>query len=246
MHQALQRNVSSGVQALTYFLFAIIVIAFVLLSEFNNEAEFKGTLIFTTVLLGSFFALYIIAFTDVASKRLGGDNSARLFFLQDVPVSTFVIWVPIGIFGALGMALLSQNLGLSSTDSALFSIAGSGAVMMIIFFVTKTVLVPILIHGGFNTLVIALRDGIINQITINTGIPIPDVGLTVSQFNAFATDAIFQFTMVSTSEEMLKIVIIFFVILGLRGSPKEGISKYIGGVFALAIWTAYHAIQAVT
>lgn len=243
--QHLQRNVTTGVQAVTYVLFTIVVIGFVLLSDFNNESEFKGTLIFFAILFASFFVLMFIAYTDVLSKQLGGKGSAKMFFLQDTPILSFVMWVPIGIFGALGVALLAQNMGLNPSDTALVSIGGSGAVMMIIFFITKSILIPTIIHGSFNTLVIAIREGIINQITLGSTVPIPEVGLTVSQFNSFATDTLFQFFLVAPAEEFLKVGIIFFVIISLKGTPNEGITKYVGGFFALVVWTMYHAIQAV-
>lgn len=230
-------------------MFSVVLVTFLLLSDINTDFEFKGTLIFYATLVGSFFFIYVLSFTTIFSKKLGGDKQARLFFMQDVSVIKFFIYVPIGLVGAFTMALLSQNLGLDAQNASLFSIAGSGLVMMIIFFVTKTILIPILIHGAFNTLVIAIRDGVIQSFagTQNELFPIPDVGITSSTFNQFTVDLMTQFTLVSPAEEMMKMLIIAFVVLGIPNARfKDGISKYIGAFFALLVWTMFHTIQAVT
>ena len=227
-------------------MFSVVTVTFLLLSDIQSDQPFKANLIFYLMLIGSFLFVVVISFTPIYERKLGGEHGARFFFFTDVPRISFVIWVPLGIFSAFAIALISQNLGLDRTNASLISIAGSGIVMMIIFFQTKTILIPMIIHGAFNTIVIALRQGILFSVTTTQELfPIPNVGITTPQINQFITDTIIQFTLVSTGEEMLKMLIIAFVVLGIPNARfKQGISKYIGAFFALLIWASYHTITA--
>lgn len=247
MSQIVQRGVSAGNQIVTYVMFSVITITYLLLTDIETDAPFKGNLIFYLMLLGSFFFLFVISFSDVFQKKLGGEKGARFFFFTDVTFGKFLVWVPIGILGSFGLALVSQNLGLDSTSASLVSIAGSGTIMMAIFFITKTIMIPIIIHAFFNTIVIALRDGVIQAFGVTQELfPIPNVGISISQFNQFGTDVLVQFTLVAPSEEMLKMLIIAFVVLSIPNARfKSGFAKFAGAFFALLIWSSFHAIQAV-
>lgn len=238
------RTITAGQQVVIYVMFSVITATFLFLSDIGTDQPFKANLIFYLMLIGSFFFLVVISFTPIYERKLGGEHGARFFFFTDTPLISFVIWVPIGIFGAFAIALASQNLGLDRTNASLISIAGSGVVMMVIFFITKSVLIPMVIHGFFNTLVIALRQGILFSVTTTQDlVPIPNVGITTPQINQFITDTIIQFSLVSTGEEMLKILIIAFIVLGIPNAKfKTGIAKYIGAFFALLIWASFHTI----
>lgn len=244
---SVSRTVTAGQQIVLYVLFAVITMTYLLLTDIETDAPFKGNLIFYLMLLGSFFFLFVISFTSVFERKLEGEKSARFFFFSDVGLSKFIIWVPIGILGSFGIALMAQNLGFGSTDASLIAIAGSGTVMMIIFFITKTIMIPIIIHGAFNTIVIALRDGVISSVFQGLElVPIPNVGISIGTLNQFFSDFLVQFTLVSPAEEMLKMLIIAFIVLSIPNAKfKTGVAKYIGAFFALLIWSSFHAIQAV-
>lgn len=237
------KTVTSAQQIVIYVMFSVITVTYLLLTDIGTDAPFKANLIFFLMLLGSFFFVFIISFSPVFERKLEGEKSARLFFFTDVPLTSFIIWVPIGVLGAFGVALISQNLGLDSTSASLVSIAGSGLVMMIIFFVTKTIMIPIFIHAIFNVIVIALRDGIITSFITEELFPIPDVGISIGQFNQFLTDVLIQFTLVAPAEEMLKMLIIAFVVLSIPNAKfKTGFAKFLGAFFALLIWSSFHLI----
>lgn len=244
------KKVGAGSQIITYVMFSVVSISYLFLVDIDNPdtSQLFGNLLFYLMLLGSSLFLFMVAFTPIAERKLQGDKSARFFFFTDVGLDKFVIWVPLGILGSFGMALLSQNLGLGSIDASLFSIGASGTVMMVIFFVTRTILIPMIIHATFNVLVIALRDGIIASDLVGISlVPIPDVGVSFSQVNQFLTDSLVQYTLVAPAEEMLKMLILGFIVLGIPNAKfKDGISKYIGAFFALLVWSSFHAIQAIT
>ncbi len=215
-----------------------------MLSQVKLEQEFRGTLIFFILLIGSFTGIYIISFTSLFERKLGGEKEARLFFVQDISMLKFAIYVSLGLGGALLIAIIAQNLGLDQETTTLVSIAGSGIVMMIVFFMSKTIMTAIAIHGSFNVVVLALRDGIIGNFTGNELFPVPELGLSTAQFNNFGIVILEQFTMVAFGEEMLKILIIAFVVLSIPNAKfKTGITKYLGAILAIIIWTGYHTIQ---
>lgn len=228
-------------------MFSVISMTYLLLTDIDTDQPFKGNLIFYLMLMGASLFLFLIAFTPIAERKLQGNKGARFFFFTDVSFTKVLIYVPIGILGSFGIALLSQNLGLGSVDASLVSIAGSGLVMMVIFFVTRTILIPIIIHASFNVIVIALRDGIVASVYEGIElVPIPNVTITVGQVNQFITDALVQFTLTAPAEEMLKMLIIAFIVLGVPNAKfKNGMTKYIGAFFALLVWASFHAIQAI-
>ncbi len=244
MSQVAGKSITAGSQIVVYVMFSVITVTYLLLTDIGTDAPFKANLIFYLMLLGSFFFLFVVSFSDIFERKLGGTKGARFFFFTDVTIGTFIIWVPIGILGSFGIALLSQNLGLDQTTASLVSIAGSGIVMMIIFFITKTIMIPIIIHAFFNTIVIALRDGVIQAFGITQELfPIPNVGISIGQFNQFATDVLIQFTLVATGEEMLKMLIIAFVVLSIPNAKfKTGLAKFAGAFFALLIWVSFHLL----
>ena len=244
MSQVTGRTVSSGTQIITYVMFSVITISYLLLTDIQTDQPFKANLIFYLMLLGSFFFLFAVSFTNIFERKLGGAGGARLFFFTDVSVGKFLIYVPIGLLGSFGLALVSQNLGLGTVDSALVSIGGSGTVMMAIFFITRTIMIPIIIHALFNIIIIALRDGIITSDLLGLELaPLPDVGISVSQFNQFLTDVLVQFSLVAPAEEMLKMLIIAFIVLSIPNARfRDGISRFIGAFIALLIWTSFHLL----
>lgn len=247
LRNALNTRVSTGHQILVYIMFSVISISYLLLNDIDTDQAFKGNLIFYLMLIGSALFLFMISFTNIGQKKLKGDR-ADFFFFQDLSISKFLIWVPIGILSSFGVALLSQNLGLGSVDASIVSIAGSGTIMMIIFFIVKSILPSIIIHATFNTIVIALRDGIIQSNFIGLElVPIPDIAISFGQVNQFLTDVLVQYTLVAPAEEMLKMLILAFVVLGIPNARfKDGIAKYIGAFFALLVWSSFHLIQAIT
>ncbi len=244
---ALSRKVSTGHQILVYIMFSVISISYLLLNDIDTDQAFKGNLIFYLMLIGSALFLFMISFTNIGQRKLKGDR-ADLFFFQDISISKFLIWVPIGILASFGIALLSQNLGLGSIGASIVSIAGSGLIMMVIFFIVKSILPSIIIHASFNTIVIALRDGIIASDFVGLElVPIPNIAISFGQVNQFLTDVMVQYTLVAPAEEMLKMLILAFVVLGIPNARfKSGISKYIGATIALVVWSSFHLIQAIT
>ncbi len=235
--------VSGGVQLAIYLMLAVIVILFFALGAINDDTEFRSTIIFMTVFMASYLLLLGMSTSPAIGKFFKGKN-AVLFFQHDVTIG-HLLWVPIGFVMAFGFSLFASNLGLDSTTSAIISIGGSGAIMMGIFFRTGSILIPILIHGAFNSAVIVMSSSIVN-FKILASVPIPEIGVNLGSIPTLASESIFQFFLVATSEELFKMLVIAFVLAVTKNQfDNKGIMVYFAGAFAVILWTSYHLILAV-
>ena len=235
--------ISGGVQTAIYFMLSVIVVLFFALSALNDETEFRSTIIFMTVFLASYLLLLGLSTSPSIGKYFKGKNVA-LFFQHDITYQ-HLIWIPIGLVSAFGYSLIISNVGLDPTNSALLSIAGSGLIMMFIFFRTGAILIPIIIHGLYNSLVIVLSSNLVN-FKILSPIPVPEIGITLGNLNTLASESIFQLFLVAPSEEIFKMLVIAFILTITKNQfDNKGITVYIAGIFAVALWTVYHLIQSI-
>lgn len=235
--------VTGGVQTAIYFMLSVIVVLFFALSSLNNATEFRSTIIFMTVFLASYLLLLGLATSPSIGKYFKGRNVA-LFFQHDITVG-HLLWIPIGLVMAFGYSLMISNIGLDPTNSALLSIFGSGMIMMFIFFRTGAILIPIIIHGLYNSLVILLSSSLVN-FKILSPIPVPEIGISLGTLNTLASESIFQFFLVAPSEEMFKMLVIAFILAITKNQfDNKGITVYVAGIFAVILWTVYHLIQSI-
>ncbi len=235
--------ISGGVQTAVYFMLSIIVVLFFALGAINDDTEFRSTIIFMTVFMASYLMLLALSVSPSIGKYFKGKN-ASLFFQHDI-TARGLLWIPIGFFMAFGFSLLVSNMGLDDQSSAVLSIAGSGAIMMFIFFRTGSILVVIGIHGLFNSMVILLSSNLVD-FKILSPIPIPEIGVNLGSLSSLGSEMIFQFFLVATSEEMFKMLVIAFVLAITRNQfDTKGVWVYLAGGFAVALWTGYHLIIAV-
>ena len=235
--------VTGGVQTAVYFMLSVIVVLFFALSALNDETEFRSTIIFMVVFLASYLLLLGLSTSPSIGKYFKGRNVA-LFFQHDITVG-HLKWIPIGLIMSFGFSLLVSNIGLDDTTSALVSIGGSGMIMMFIFFRTGAILIPIIIHGLYNTLVIVLSSNLVNFKMLSP-IPIPEIGVSLGSLNTLASESIFQFFLVAPSEEMFKMLVIAFILAITKNTfDNKGFTVYVAGFFAVAIWTVYHLIQSI-
>ncbi len=235
--------VTGGVQTAVYFMLSVIVVLFFALSALNDETEFRSTIIFMVVFLASYLLLLGLSTSPSIGKYFKGRNVA-LFFQHDITVG-HLKWIPIGLIMSFGFSLLVSNIGLDDTTSALVSIGGSGMIMMFIFFRTGAILIPIVIHGLYNTLVIVLSSNLVNFKMLSP-IPIPEIGVSLGSLNTLASESIFQFFLVAPSEEMFKMLVIAFILAITKNTfDNKGFTVYVAGIFAVALWTVYHLIQSI-
>ena len=127
--------------------------------------------------------------------------------------------------------------------------------MMVAFLQTNSLLVPIIIHGVYNSFVVFLRQtgfelvGGVNQFSVGTGSPIflgvNEVGVGFGRGFDLASEVVWQFTLVATAEEFLKLGVLVLVVLLIHGAFRNrGLAIIAGGIVSLVFWTNLHLIQA--
>ena len=234
--------VSGGVQTAIYLMLSVIVVLFFALGSLNDGTEFRSTIIFMTVLMASYMLLLGLATSPSIGKYFKGKN-AQLFFQHDITIG-HLIWVPIGFTMSFVFSLFVNNMGLQSTEQAMIAIIGSGAIMMFIFFRTGSILIPILIHGLFNTVILILTSDIIPfQVLSNTPIPVPEIGVTLGTLQPLLSESVFQFFLTAPSEEMFKMLVIAFVLAVTKNQfDNKSPVVYFAGAFSVTIWAFYHLI----
>ena len=233
-----------GLTTWLWISLSIVTVLFFLLSNVTKEIEFRSTLIFMTVFLASFLLLLVLGFFSSRVKSgVAGKNGVTFFFMQDITKEKLV-YVPIGLVGVLGASFLAVSLDFQY--SALLGIFLSGIIMLYAFFRTSSILIPILIHGIYNSIVVIARSGLTqSSFLAEAPISVPEVAISISGLSQLASEIIFQNVLVATSEEMFKILIIAFIIVSVKGSFNDsGITKYVAGVFAVSVWAIFHLIQA--
>ena len=235
--------ISGGVQTAVYLMLSVIVVLFFALGALNDDTEFRSTVIFMTVLMASYLLLLGLSVSPSIGKYFKGRN-VQLFFQHDITTG-HLLWIPIGFVMAFGFSILVNNLGLPETEQALIAIGGSGAIMMFVFFRTGSILIPIMIHGLFNSVVIILSSNLLGfKILSNTPIPIPEIGVSLGSLNTLASESVFQFFLVAPSEEMFKMLVIaFFLTITKNQFDSKSPMVYIAGAFAVTIWVVYHLVQ---
>jgi len=233
-----------GVTTKLWFGITPIIFAFFLLANINNDVDFDVALAFISIFVVSLLIL---------SYYSKGENKNYLkqfnaFWLSDI-TGHKALWLLLatgGIFGAWGIAII--------TDSQFIGIILSGGVLMIAFLKTGSILVPIFAHGAWNTFVVAADQGFFGDIFAESealaSIPItvPEIGIGLPGFANFFTEMIWQLTLVSTSEEAMKVAILVFVLVALRRGRNfidGSTALIIGAVAAITIWSVLHTINTV-
>lgn len=236
--------VSGGVQTAIYLMLSVIVVLFFALGSLNDGTEFRATVIFMLVLMSSYMLLLGLATSPSIGKYFKGKN-AQLFFQHDITTG-HLLWIPIGFLVSFVFSLFVNNMGLPQTEQAMIAIIGSGSIMMFIFFRTGSILIPIMIHGLFNTVVLILSSGITGfTVLSNTPIPIPEIGVTLGTLQPLISESVFQFFLTAPSEEMFKMLVIAFVLAITKNQfDSKSPIVYFAGAFSVSIWSLFHLISA--
>jgi|APSaa5957512535_1039671.scaffolds.fasta_scaffold00325_4 hypothetical protein len=229
-----------------FILFGISVIAilvFFLTSIVECDAkQFCTTTIFLTTGTISFLMLVVLGIlVKKIDLREGKLNSIEFFYMQRLTLWKLGL-VPIG----LGLVFLVSFIAVEN-NSPIAGIAGSGIIMMTIFFLTSSVAIPILIHGFYNAIVVYLRSGTGNTVSglATSPINVPEIGYTLFNQDLLIEMAT-QILLVAPSEELLKtfMVAFFMIVLSLKWAPTWSV-KIVSGLLSVGVWATYHTVIAV-
>jgi len=205
-----------------------------------EATEFCATTIFFIVFLGSGFMLLMLwLFYEKGRTRLKSrqGNKIQVFFLQDLSVKK-MIYIPIGLIGVLGVSFIISSSQIPY--ASYISIFASGMIMFFCFDRTHSISIPILIHGAYNSIVVALRS---SASLSSFPIDVPTIGVDIAFFGRFISEIIFQLTLVASSEELFKIFVVAFIIISAEGGFRDNNKmKIIAYVSSCIVWTVYHSI----
>jgi len=246
-----------GITTKLWFGITPIIFSFFLLANINNDVSFDIALAFISIFVVS---LLILSYYSKGENK----NYLRqfnMFWLSEITTDK-AKWLLIatgGIFGSWFLASLIQ--------SAFIGIIISGGVLMIALIKSGTILTPIFAHGFWNSFVVADQQGLLKplwdlfrldltqgSVTLGTGalsaipITVPTIGIGLPGFANFFTEMIWQFTLVATSEEAMKVAIVVFVLVALRKGRNfidGSTALIIGAIAAITIWSVLHTINSV-
>lgn len=246
------------VSTLIWVLALPMILGFFALSNIQNEVEFRTLNTFFILYLASGFGI-LLAMSNVFNVA---DSAKKLavFWTNDID-GNGIKWIVIGIIGVFSIVGLTLTIGAGQDPDALLitqvaSIFFAGIIMMIAFLQTNSLLVPIIIHGVYNSFVVFLRStqfsivGGIDQFAVAQGDPI-FLGVNEVNVGAFgatadlASEFIWQFTLVATAEEFLKLGILVLGVLLIHGAFRNrGLAVIGSAIVAVVFWTNLHLVQA--
>lgn len=251
------RNVTR-VSTVIWVLALPMILGFFALSNIQNETEFRTLQTFFFLYLGSGMGILF------AQANLGGTGERakdlNIFWTNDIDINGLV-WITVGIFTVVASIFLIL-FSMSGADadtirSAQFvGIFIGGIIMMIAFLKTHALLVPIIIHGTYNSLVVWLQQtgfelvGGIEQFS-SVGeerilLGVNEIGIGFQGVSNIFSEFIWQFTLVATAEEFLKLAILVFVVILINGFFKStGLSVVIGAGVAILFWSSLHLVSAI-
>lgn len=239
-------HVPELIQIVLFVMLSVIIVMFFGLSNLNEDVEWKAVIVFSSTFFSSFYTLLFLSTVPKVGDRLAGGN-ARLFFFQPLKLNKeTLLLIVLGIGGAFTFSYLANAMNLDEQSARIFAIFGAGAIFMYQLFRLKSVLVPIITHGAFNSLVIILRSNeLTGELLSSNPFPVPEIGITLGSLNTIVSESIFQFILVSPSEEFLKLLIMSFVLMSLRGKfeTKGLFALIISALFAVIMWTVFHLIR---
>jgi len=162
MSQRLGLNTKSAtrVSTLIWVLALPMILGFFALSNIQNEVEFRTLQTFFILYLASGFGI-LLAMSNIfniadSAKQLGA------FWTNDIDANGFK-WILIGIIGVFAVAGITLTIGAGLEREQLLmaqvaTIFLAGLVMLVAFLQTNALLVPIIIHGVYNSFVVFLRE----------------------------------------------------------------------------------------
>jgi len=220
-----------GVQVLLYVLFTGVLTTNFILRAFNDPDGFKTVI--------AFALMYMVGFIPLAILLLKGGEPIPWF--NDLGREG-LRWVALGVL-ALLVAGWSTSLTLPYPLNAYAAAFVSGLVMFHLLFTTGSILVPILVHGTFNTIVV-LQPLFTQYLSWIAGVSmfVPSLGLTVSDLSEKASEVVLQYTFVAPAEEFLKTALASALLL--QGSILLLRERWVAAAVAVAVWMSWHAYLA--
>ncbi len=154
--RTLNKTNVTRVSTVIWVLALPMILGFFALSNIQNEIEFRTLQTFFFLYLGSGMGILF------AQANLGGTGDRakdlNIFWTNDIDLNG-LMWIAIGIFTVVA-SIFVVLFAIAGADADTIrngqfaSIFIGGVIMMVAFLRTNALLVPIIIHGTYNSLVV--------------------------------------------------------------------------------------------
>ncbi len=232
-----------GQTTILWFGISIIIFAFFLLANLQNILQFNTAVAFLMIWTAS---LIYLGMVNRNPNLKGHIKSVDAFWQIDINKQGLK-WIGIGLGGVFLAVSVSVFI-----DSALIGIMLSGFVLMFAFIKTNSVLVPVIIHGVYNSIVVAVKQGSLElgafsqSLLDSSPIRVPEIGVGIQGLSKLYSEIIWQFILVATAEELMKIAILVFVVIAIKSRFGTGKPVYVGAIVSVIIWGLLHTIQSLS
>ena len=238
---------TSGLTIWKFISAAMIVVFFFLLQNINlcPDKLFCSTQVFFTILIASFLmiiTIFILQYINHPKAQKIASANLMLFFFKDWEWKN-LIYVPIGIL----LAFLGAWVG-SLFNQPLISISLAGIVMGVLLYRTKSVIIPILIHGIYNATVVWFESfpqgSVLHSFAHVTDTIVPSFGGDLATFYGAVNEIVFQLFLVAIAEEIFKVFVIVLVLVSTEGKfdTKNSIATWAALFISIGIWVIFHSI----
>lgn len=228
-----------GQTTILWFGISVIVFAFFLIANLQDFLQFNTAVAFLFIWTVSLTFLGMVQRNPSLSNHV---KSVDAFWQTDPNIKT-IKWVGISLAGMFAIVALSVTL-----NSPLLGIGLSGVILMVAFVKTNSILVPVFAHGIYNSFVVTAKaTGLELLVFLDQspiGVPFIDIG--IGGLSTIYSEVIWQFMLVATAEELMKVAILVFVVILLKNRFEKGNQIWIGGIIAVIIWTMMHTVQALS
>lgn len=231
-----------------------VLFLFSLLQSFKNATQFNSTIVFILALIVSIMLLSILPkkFHHGLHEKLQekDQDGLNVFWLENPTLHELIVWLPTGF----GLVVVSSYIG-SIINNPLAGIIGSGIILSITLFQTRSILTPMIIHGMFNTFVLLAQSGFFGnnilglslvKLAATPSFQIPIIGVSVGNLSPFISEVLFQNFLVAPGEECFKLLIIAMVVVFIKSYFTEDTGiKWVAAFFAaVPIWAYLHLLNA--
>lgn len=253
--QKFASNNPTHVTTLLWIIGFPMILGFYSLSNTDNSAQFQNLTIFFELYIASLVAIMFIH-VDAFDLKTNA-RKLRAFWTDDIDRKR-IGWIGVGIVGVFSVVgiTLAAGQNIAPNEIPVIQILGiglAGIVMMYCFLKTNSIMVPIIIHGTYNSFIVFLQQvplslspSQLNSIPIS----VPTIGINFFQssatFGRLYSEFIWQYTLVATAEEFLKLAVLYFMIGAIAGRwlPK-GVTLIIAAAVSIAVWVSFHSIVAI-
>lgn len=235
-------KISRGFGLVTWLFFFITgtsVMFFVLSSE--GSIEFRRVMTFITAFTLPLLLVMLLSRVESIGSRLRSDDEGEpLFFMKNPTLRDLLLVVPV-FLGILFISIFLHNAGLDFV-----ALLVAGIILGGLLFVTRSIIIPILVHATYNSVIFLDSKGIFGNIGIPQDLPlsVPLINAQVEIFGEIAPEVVFQYALVATGEEMLRTFIIAGFLVASAGEFRTKFINFIAGILVSGtVWAVYHAIQ---